>query len=134
LRLSLAALAMTVLVPTAHAADTAPTGIYDSVRMVFFDAGSSQLSDKASEVVDLAVQIAIDAHVENELVTGYCDSLETKNGACPALARQRAEAVKAALIAGGLTIRIDIATRTDALDLSDQRQNRRVVIEPGASP
>ncbi len=103
----------------------------DSMRLVFFEPDSAVLGDKSMPVLELAIQIANDPQVTRAIVTGYCDVNESRAGRCPALALQRADSVKAALIKLGMRgDMIEETTADDLFDPADQRLNRRVSIAP----
>lgn len=112
-----------------------PPPTHDEVAMIFFEPGSADLSEKALEVLEFSWTVAVEEKYQRETVTGFCDADESAAGACPALARRRAEAAKAALIKLGLKAkRIETFTKTELLDPSDPRLNRRAVIEPVLPP
>lgn len=112
-----------------------PPPTHDEVATIFFEPGSADLSWKAQEVLEFSTTVAVEEKYLREIVTGYCDADERTAGDCPALARRRAEAVKAALVKLGLKAkRIETFTRTDLLDPGDPAENRRVVIDPVLPP
>ncbi|HEX4302675.1 MAG TPA: OmpA family protein [Rhizomicrobium sp.] len=135
--LALMAIAASITIGPAGAADdTFPVPIYDSPRMVFFDPRSAALSDKADEILVLAVQIARHYHAKSELVVGYCDRAEIAGGGCHALALRRARAVKAKLVELGLSAdMIQIRTSLEQIvppgEDASQALNRHVLVDVG---
>jgi outer membrane protein OmpA-like peptidoglycan-associated protein len=112
-----------------------PPPTHDEVAEIFFEPGSADLSGKALEVLQFSRTVAVEEKYLRETVTGFCDADENAAGACPALARRRAEAAKAALVKLGLKAkRIETFTKTELLDPSEPRLNRRAVIAPVLPP
>ena len=102
--------------------------------MVFFGPQSAVVSDRANSVLEFAVQIATHYNATVEQVTGYCDTAEIAAGGCEALARRRAEAVKAVLVRLGLKAKIVVRISTEQLAPPGYHEipalNRRVAVEP----
>ncbi|MBV9992826.1 MAG: OmpA family protein [Alphaproteobacteria bacterium] len=100
----------------------------DIIPIVFFEPGSAELGPKAIMMIREAVVAA--PRAEHANVTGYCDPDEhAVAGLCPALARRRAEAVRAVLVARGVTARIKVRTSNELLDPCNPAGNRRVTID-----